>query len=135
MHLVELGDESLLAEQTGSAPRAHRVEPVEERSREVEDRSKASGTRGRQVAEEHQDAGEGQDEDKPKKHMKEELTIRPAGVVARRGPRLPGSRGDHIVKFQPGGLKLGSEVRAEGLGVGGHDLTGRLLPYPVAGSG
>src|SRR5262245_55105195 len=52
MCLVELPDEARLAEQTRSSTRACGVDQVEERSREVEDRSKDSGTDGRQVAEE-----------------------------------------------------------------------------------
>ena len=41
-------------------------------------------------------------EDEPEEDMKEELTIRPAGIVARpRPPRLR-DRGDHIAKFLPG---------------------------------
>jgi hypothetical protein len=71
-----------------SGARTHRVNPVEERSREVEDRSKDSGTHRGQVPEENQGAGQGQYEDEPEEDMKEELTIRPAGVVARLGPPL-----------------------------------------------
>src|SRR5262245_60595921 len=56
--------------------------------------------------------------------MKEELTIRPAGVVARLGPRLHRGRGNHIVKFLPGGLELRSEMGASGLYVGCHS-------YPI----
>jgi hypothetical protein len=68
-----------LAGQRGCGTRAHRVNPVEERSREVEDRSKDPGTHRRQVAEEDQDAGQGQYEDEPEENIKEELTIRPPG--------------------------------------------------------
>jgi hypothetical protein len=89
MHVVELADEARPAKQTGSGARAHRVNAVEKRSREVEDRSKDSGTHGRQVPEEDQEAGQGQYEGEPEEDMKEELTIRPAGIVARlRPPRL-----------------------------------------------
>jgi hypothetical protein len=78
MHSVELADEARPAEQTGSGTRAHRVDPVEERSREVEDRSNDSGTHRRQLAEEDQDVDQGQYEDEPEENMQEDLTI-PAG--------------------------------------------------------
>src|SRR5262245_53432559 len=126
MHLVELADEARPADQRGSGARAHCVNPVEERSREVEDRRKDSGTHPRQVAEEDQDATQGQYEDEPEEDMNEELTIRPAGVVARLDPPLLGDGGDHNVKFLPGGLEVASEVFASSLNVGSH--------FPVVGS-
>jgi hypothetical protein len=90
-----------------------------------------AGAKRGQAVEEDQKPGEGHDEDESETDVKDDLAIRPAGVLARLGPLALGDRGHHSVKLASRGIEVRPKARALRLKVGGCSPTQRARSNPM----